>query len=143
MIAEQREELSVLREKNEAHAAEVEALRTEREDLSNKLSATVEQHQRATKLQQQHAAELKVETFRWRPCGFAHCSFTTLAILCSALFRKVSKVKSVRVIMMLSVHQRQVDQVEPCRVNPRRSQLWRQAKHHLQLAALDFPMSSR
>eukprot|EP00035_Acanthoeca_spectabilis_P007588 m.138667 g.138667 ORF g.138667 m.138667 type:complete len:1023 (+) comp14003_c0_seq1:579-3647(+) len=59
LIAEQREELSVLREKNEAHAAEVEALRTEREDLSNKLSATVEQHQRATKLQQQHAAELK------------------------------------------------------------------------------------
>mmetsp|Transcript_3844 Transcript_3844/g.9712 ORF Transcript_3844/g.9712 Transcript_3844/m.9712 type:complete len:1035 (-) Transcript_3844:356-3460(-) len=59
MLKEQEAELRDLRAKAELHRDEVETLRRERSDLADLLATTIEQHQRASKLQQQHAAELK------------------------------------------------------------------------------------
>eukprot|EP00038_Savillea_parva_P030677 m.79433 g.79433 ORF g.79433 m.79433 type:complete len:1092 (-) comp9290_c0_seq1:5-3280(-) len=59
LLQEQGDELKELREKNELYVSDVEQLRKERTELADRLATTIEQHQRATKLQQQHAAELK------------------------------------------------------------------------------------
>lgn len=66
-LKEQSDELSQFSSQSEQRAVEIESLRTEKTELSERLTTTLEQHQRASKLQQQHAAELKVH---WKAASF-------------------------------------------------------------------------